>query len=124
MFSQKRFRMAALLLAAACSFLTGAAQLMIKWGVERLRNHGWANPSAFLSFFLAYSLLGLALLLLLLALRGGELSTIYPVLAARYVWVVALTPLLFSTESLNLYKIFGAGLAAVGVFLVAREALR
>lgn len=114
----------AVLLAFLCSFLIGAAQLTIKWGADRFRNYGWSDPPAFMSLLLAYSMFGIGFLIFLRALRCGELSTIYPVLAARYIWVVAVTPLLFSTESLNLYKMAGVGLAAVGVAIVARVGSR
>lgn len=108
-------------LALACSWITGAAQLTTKWGADRVRQQGWSDPTALLAFAFAYAMLGVGFLLLLLALRGGELSTIYPVLAARYLWVVALTPILFSTETFDPYKLAGAGLAALGVWAVIRE---
>lgn len=107
-------------LALACSLLTGAAQLALKWGVERSRSLGWTETSVLVALLVAYALLGVGLLVLLLALRAGAVSTVYPVLAARYVWVVGVAPLLFATESWNLYKITGAIVVAVGVAVVAR----
>lgn len=114
----------ALLLAVVCSILVGGAQLIVKWGVERVRSYGWTDTSGLLLLLLSYAILGLGLVVLLLALRSGELSTVYPVLASRYVWVVALTPVLFPTESLNSYKIVGAVVAAVGVAVIGRAGLR
>jgi multidrug transporter EmrE-like cation transporter len=111
---------AALLLALACSLLTGAAQLVLKTAAGHGRALGWTHSSTLLDLLAAHALLGFGFLAFLLALRRGELSTIYPVLAARYVWVTAATPLLFSTESLTPTKLVGAVLAAVGVALVAR----
>ena len=111
---------AALLLALACSLLTGAAQLVIKAAADRGRAAGWTDSETLLWLLAAHALLGLGFLAFLLALRRGELSTVYPVLAARYVWVVAATPFLFSTESLTPLKLAGAALAAVGVAIVAR----
>ena len=110
----------ALLLALACSLLTGAAQLLIKAAADRGRAAGWTDSSTLLWLLAAHILLGLGFLAFLLALRRGELSTVYPVLAARYVWVVAATPFLFSTESLTPLKLAGAALAALGVAIVAR----
>ncbi|MGH9776945.1 MAG: hypothetical protein ACRD5I_00890 [Candidatus Acidiferrales bacterium] len=77
------------------------------------------DSSVLARLVLAYLLMGVGLVLLLLALRTGALSTVYPVIAARYIWLVALSPVLFSTESWNLYKIVGAVLVAIGVSLVA-----
>lgn len=107
------------LLALACSVLIGAAQWVIKWSADLSAKLGWLDPSVLARLALAYLLMGFGLLLLLLALRTGALSTVYPVVAARYIWLVALSPVLFSTESWNVYKIGGAILVAVGVSLVA-----
>jgi len=111
---------AALLLALACSLLTGAAQLLIKAAADRGRAAGWTDASTLGWLLAAHVLLGLGFLAFLLALRRGELSTVYPVLAARYVWVVAATPFLFATESVSPLKLAGAGLAALGVLIVTR----
>ncbi len=107
-----------------CSLLTGAAQLGVKWAAELIRQQSWRDPAALGLLASSYALLGLGFVAFLLALRDGALSTVYPVLAARYVWVVALTPLLFSGESLNVYKLAGTALAAAGVALVARAGVR
>lgn len=111
---------AALLLALACSLLTGAAQLVLKAAAGYGRALGWTDPSTLLALLAAHALLGLGFLAFLLALRAGELSTVYPLLAARYVWVVAATPLLFSSESVNSLKLAGAALATMGVVIIAR----
>lgn len=113
-----------LLLALACSLLVGAGQLFAKAGTERVRHLGWQDPTGLALFLVSYSFLGVALVVFLIALRGGALSVLYPVLAARYVWLVALAPFFFATESLNLYKLVGATLTAVGVMLVARQGAR
>lgn len=108
-----------LLLALGCSVLIGGAQWLIKWSADLSARLGWLDSSVLARLGLAYLLMGFGLILLLLALRTGALSTVYPVIAARYVWLVALSPVLFSTESWNLYKIAGAVLVAIGVSLVA-----
>ncbi len=111
-------------LALVCSLLTGAAQLGAKWATTIFLQRGWLDSAVLGLLALSYGLLGLGFVAFLLALRNGALSTVYPVLAARYVWVVALTPLFFSGESLNVYKLAGTALAAAGVALVARAGVR
>lgn len=108
-----------ILLGVACSLLVGASHLIVKAAADRVRQFGWTDLSAGLLLLLSYSLLGIAFVLFLYALRSGALSTLYPVLAARYLWVVALTPVFFATETLNASKIAGAALVAAGVALVA-----
>jgi drug/metabolite transporter (DMT)-like permease len=114
----------AVLLAVVVSLLVGSGHLLVKAGAERLRLLGWTDPPGLLLLAGSYALLGLAFVLFVVALRQGELSTIYPILSARYLWVVAATPWLFASESVNLYKLAGAALAALGVVLVARAGTR
>ncbi|MFQ5778045.1 MAG: hypothetical protein ACE5IP_08555 [Terriglobia bacterium] len=124
MSAEKKTPATAFLLALVCSLVTGAAQLLIKWGVDLSRSQGWTEPAVLLPLLLAYVMLAAGLLVLLLALRTGALSVIYPLIAARYIWVVAVTPLLFTTESWNLYKIAGAGVVALGVIIIAARETR
>lgn len=116
--------LAAILLGLACSVLTGLAQLGLKWGANRLPTSGLLDTGTLSLIFFSYLLFGVGLVFFLLALRRGELTTVYPLLAARYVWVVAVTPLAFPADVLNLYKLLGAALAALGVFAVARGGLK
>ena len=144
---EKRTLYAALLLALLCSLLIGGAQMALKWGTNRLRGSGegegafnpgqlWGTVISHLNveglltlngltvILIAHVLLAAAMFFYLLALRKAELTTIYPVLAARYVWVVALTPLFFPADSISTLKIAGAALAALGVTVVVRGGIR
>ena len=133
----------ALLLALLCSILIGGAQMALKEGTNLLRGSGkldvdqlrqavlsQLNPESLLTLngvtiiVIAHVLLGVGMFFYLLALRKAELTTIYPILAARYVWVVALTPVFFPADSLSALKIAGAALAALGVTVVVRGGIR
>jgi drug/metabolite transporter (DMT)-like permease len=117
-------RTQAVLLALSCSLLTGAAHLIVKAAADRSRAAGWTDLTVLAAMALACGLMGAGFVLLLLALRRGALSTVYSLLAARYIWVVGVTPLLFITESWNPLKLAGAAVVAVGVALVARGEAR
>ena len=146
---EKKAPYAALLLALLCSLLIGGAQMALKWGTNLLRGPGegegeeafnpeqlWGTVVSHLNaeglltlngltvIVIAHVLLAAGMFFYLLALREAELTTIYPVLAARYVWVVALTPVFFPADSLSVLKIAGAALAALGVTVVVRGGIR
>ena len=53
-----------------------------------------------------YTLYGINTLMLVLALREGELSMLYPIIALTYVWVTLLSYLLLKEKS-NFYKNVG-----------------
>ena len=57
--------------------------------------------------------------LLILALRRGQLSLLYPVISLTYVWVTILSMLIFS-ETLNVYKAVGLAVVVAGVAIIGR----
>ena len=63
-----------------------------------------------LQLLIGYTLYGINTLLLVLALREGELSTLYPIIALTYVWVILLSYTLLH-EPQNWYK--NAGICAI-----------
>ena len=66
-----------------------------------------------------YALYGLNTLLLVLALRDGELSTLYPIIALTYVWVTLLSYTLLA-ERPNSLKNIGIALIVAGVAIIGR----
>ena len=65
------------------------------------------------------SLYGLFTLLLIFALRDGELSVIYPIISLNYVWVTILSLILFR-ETMNPLKACGITVIVLGVTVLGR----
>ena len=63
---------------------------------------------------------GAGLVLMLKAMRRGELTVIYPILATSFIWVSLLSPLLFETDFMNLQKWIGVAVIVLGVTFVGR----
>ncbi len=55
--------------------------------------------------------------LFITALRAGELSVLYPLIAITYIWI-ALLSMHFLKEKMNWYKWFGIGLIILGVAFI------
>ena len=113
----------ALLLVLCCTVFGAAAQVLIKTGATHL-----AHPSLLTAalgmvtnkfLFCGYSLYGISTILLVIALKDGELSITYPVIALTYVWVAMLSYFLMH-ESMGLYKIIGISLIVTGVAIVGK----
>ena len=66
-----------------------------------------------------YTLYGINTLMLVLALREGELSMLYPIIALTYVWVTLLSYLLLH-ETPNIYKNLGITTIVIGVAVLGR----
>ncbi len=67
-----------------------------------------------------YCLYGLSTVLMVFALRDGELSILYPLVALTYVWVTVLSVLFFH-ESLNVLKLCGIAIVVTGVAVLGRR---
>jgi multidrug transporter EmrE-like cation transporter len=108
-----------------CTVFAAAAQVLLKFGA----NHAMpafviGDTSTWLPFLVAmlgnYQLLlgytahSCNALLLILALKDGELSLLYPIIALTYVWVNLLS-MYFFHEAMNLWKGVGIALVIAGV---------
>ncbi len=72
-----------------------------------------------LSLVAGYGLYGLNTVMLVLALRDGELSQLYPIIAMTYVWVTLLSYTLLK-EPPNWYKNIGIATIVLGVAIIGR----
>ena len=107
----------AALLVLFTTLLTSSAQLLYKLGSNSL------EPSI-IGILTNYYLIGGVLLyvvggtLLIISLRGGEVSVLYPLIAASYIWV-SLMSIHFLNETMNPWKWAGifviiAGISCIG----------
>ena len=113
-----RSRRKAILLVFSCTILGAAAQLLMKIGMSRFV----PDTAAILTnvpLIAGYALYGINTLMLILALREGELSVLYPIIALTYVWVTLLSYLLLH-EPANLYKSLGIAAIVIGVAVLGR----
>ena len=108
-----------LMMVFGCTILGAAAQILIKTGLKSLpqQAHFFELILAGLmnwQLMLGLCCYGCSTIFLVLALRYGELSMLYPVIALTYVWVAMLS-LFFFQESINIYKACGLILIVGGV---------
>lgn len=113
-----------------CTLFAAAAQVLMKFGAGHPMpavNPG--NSATWIPFLLGLAsnwqlILGYGMhacnaLLLILALREGELSMLYPIIALTYVWVNLLSMYFFG-EHLNPLKVSGIALIIGGVALLGK----
>ncbi|MBD3309791.1 EamA family transporter [Candidatus Woesearchaeota archaeon] len=107
-----------IILMVLCTAFTSAGQILWKLGVQQMTDPVsiWSvlTNLPLISGFVSY---GLGAVLLILALRGGELSVLYPIVATSYVWVAMLSTI-FIGESMNPWKWTGIFVIIAGVVLV------
>jgi multidrug transporter EmrE-like cation transporter len=93
-----------------CTILGAAAQILMKIGSTRMEHFEIMQVLTNLPLFVGYALYGINTVLLMFALRDGELSKLYPIIALTYVWVTILS-MYFFDERLTFWK--GAGIAII-----------
>jgi len=104
-----------LVLIVAFTLLAAAAQVLFKFGTNRLLGH--TSLVAILTdvpLIGGLVLYGLGAAMMILALRHGELSVLYPLISLSYVWVAILSVVIFG-ENMNPYKIGGICVIMAGV---------
>ncbi len=103
----------------SCTVLGAAAQMLMKVSLGHLSHPGLTGYLTSVPLLAGYSLYGLNTVLMVFALRDGELSILYPIIALTYVWVTILSVLLFH-ESLNPFKLAGVAIVVAGVAVLGR----
>jgi uncharacterized membrane protein len=105
---------------AACTILGAVAQFLIKVGMNP--NHIPHNLVGLITdvpLIAGYACYGLFTVAMVLALREGELSKLYPIIALTFVWVTLLSYLVLK-ETPNVYKNLGIVTIVIGVAVLGR----
>jgi multidrug transporter EmrE-like cation transporter len=111
-------RRKSIMLVLACTLLGTLAQILMKTGMEHFK----PEPIALLTnlpLVAGYALYGINTVMLVLALREGELSLLYPIIALTYVWVTLVSYVRLH-EPPNIYKNFGVMAIIAGVIVIGR----
>ena len=106
----------AALLVLFTTLLTSSAQIFYKLGSQTLAPD---LSAIFTNYYLIGGLLLYAVggTLMILSLRGGEVSVLYPIIATSYIWVSFLS-IFFLNESMNNFKWLGVTSIIAGIILI------
>ena len=111
-------RRQAALIVACCTLLIAVAQILIKIGANRLSHAGLMETLIGIftipPLFAGYCLYGVFTVLFVYALRHGEVSVLYPIIALGYVWVTILSAIVFH-ETINPLKVVAVAIIVAGV---------
>ena len=107
------------LLVFICTIFGAAAQILMKMGSSHLDHFSVMKVLTNPPLLAGYALYGINTLLLMLALRDGELSKLYPIIALTYVWVTVLS-MYFFQEALTFGKAAGIAVIVAGVSVLGR----
>jgi multidrug transporter EmrE-like cation transporter len=97
-----------------------AAQIFFKLGANSIARPTPIEILSNPSLLLGYALYAISTMLLVLSLRKGQLSILYPIISLTYVWVTLLSMLIFK-ETLNPFKALGLMIVVAGVAVLGRD---
>jgi drug/metabolite transporter (DMT)-like permease len=111
-------RRQAILIVICCTLLVATAQYLIKLGANHLSHAGLVATMigifAIPQLFAGYCIYAVFTVLFVYALRHGELSILYPLIALGYVWVT-ITAVVAFHETMNPMKVTGLAVIVAGV---------
>lgn len=97
-----------------CALLTSTAQILWKTGSKTLSiNTFLTNIPLMIGFFLY----AIAAITLIISLRYGELSVLYPFFSTSYVWV-SLLSIYFLNEAITGWKWVGIAMIILGICFI------
>ena len=102
-----------------CTLVGAAAQVFMKIGGTNIHGLGLLSLLTNLPLMAGYACYALNTLMLIVALRDGELSKLYPIIALTFVWVNILS-MVFFAEQVNAWKIAGILSIMAGVTVLGR----
>jgi len=103
-------------LVLSCTLLTSTAQLFYKFGAEKL-TFNFLSIITNVELIMGLLLYAVGGTILIISFRGGEVSTLYPIIATSYVWVSFLS-IYFLDEIMNTFKWMGVITIIAGIILI------
>ena len=107
----------AIILVLFITALTSSAQLLYKLGADRLSSDLLMLLSNW-PLLLGMLVYAIGAVLLIIALKHGEVTILYPIIATSYIWVALFSWLLFG-ESISYLKLMGIISIVVGIVLIS-----
>jgi len=103
----------AIVLMVLCTLFTSIAQIFYKFGAMKL-------PAIFTNYnlFIGLFLYAVGAVIFVTALKFGEVTVLYPIIATSYIWVSILSWLIFS-DMINAYKLVGIASIFIGITTIA-----
>ncbi|MGA7879112.1 MAG: EamA family transporter [Desulfoferrobacter sp.] len=106
-------------LALCCAVMGSLAQLLFKLGSASLQPDPWTWLSN-IKVLGGMGLYGISAILFIVALKHGNLSVLYPVIATSYVWVTLISFRVLH-EPVSIAKFLGIALILCGVMLIVKN---
>ena len=109
-------RLRSIVLMIICTIFTSTAQILYKIGAKKL-TFDFISIITNWPLILGITLYGLGAILVVIALRGGEVTVLYPIITTSYVWVTLASSYFFG-EIVNKFRWTGITLIIIGIIMM------
>ncbi len=102
-----------------CAFIVSIAQVLLKIGSKTAA----FDLSLLNNYILIIGLIlyGIGALIMIIALKYGELSVLYPLIATSFIWV-SLESMIFLGEKISIFKGIGILFIIIGISFIGKGA--
>ena len=105
-----------MLIVVFCTLITALAQILYKLGADRLE-FSILSVATNWQIIVGLAIYSVAAVLLVIALKDGELSVLYPIISLNYIWVSVLSSV-FLNEAMSAVKWSGIAFIILGVSFI------
>jgi len=113
----------AVVLVLLSTFVTSGGQIFLKQGSSNL-NWDIVGQIANIPLIIGCLLYAIGAVMLIVSLKYGDLSVLYPIYSLNFVWVSILSPYFFASDSMNWVKWLGIAVIMLGVSCVGVGSVR
>jgi multidrug transporter EmrE-like cation transporter len=106
----------AILLMVICTVFTSSAQIFYKVGANKL-SFNFISIITNWQLILGLILYGIGAVLVIIALKGGEVTVLYPIITSSYIWV-SLASGYFFGEKIGMFRWAGIFLIILGIVII------
>ena len=99
-----------------CTLLTASGQLFWKFGSEKLE-FNILSIITNVPLLIGLGLYAIGGILLIISFKGGEVTTLYPIIATGFIWVSFLS-IYFLNEAMTFFKWLGVFTIITGIILI------
>lgn len=100
-----------------CTIFTSVGALLVKIGVDKFQDFTIKGMMPAYPVIIGIALYFLGFLSLTIALKHGELSTVFPFISLSFIWV-AIFSYIFLQEKITIIEILGVTVIVVGVAMI------
>ena len=108
--------MFSIVLMIICTLFTSTAQILYKIGAGRLTLDIFSIITNW-HLIIGIILYTIGAILMIIALKGGEVTILFPIITLSYIWVNIGSKYFFN-EELNMFKWLGIGALVIGIMLI------